>query len=1137
MRKILLFLFIGICQLAIGQKTWTGTSSNDWNVPTNWNPVGVPTSTDDITIGMEAEVYINNPQVVASIYLIGNAQLFINNDLSCNGEFEAANSTSISWMDGNLNLNGPTNIGGFFEIVGNETKIIHGNSTFDVYGSTHISTGIQLNFNNVYFGNSGDLQLVGNTTISGTNEFRNFSYGTITKTDAATTSISVNFNNEGIVNCNAGILEFNNYTVFNNCRVNIASGATAKINAPIDFFETATSSLDGTLELDTDDINFNSSIFNSNGSGQLLFTRGTTNGGWTFYGKMVIPQPDNIKFEYGVYHNYGSIHIMSGNQFRFEGEEFINHLNANFYIDGVIPSIYFSTNPENKNFVNYGTIHKNSTGNTNFRTEFYNSGTVNINAGNLQHQGYYNELNGGIYNVVANSSLLFAGRSQLQSTLSGNINGTLALGEEVLLDNSTRFEFTVGDNGVFSLSPYFIDGTGTLTNASKTTVVSSTPILVSNINFQNEGAFNLQNNTQITFDESVIGFNQIANATLSGNGTIDMLPLEKQNISGIIRPNGTLQINGGLKTQNTAEFQFNLRSASDYDKINTTANSEISGAILVTLNYAPTIGTVFNLINSTNIIQENINHEYNQAIFNGQTYNFQKTVTANNIRLEVINSMQEYPFFLDEDFDGFGSDLVVYVESSSPDEAPLGYSVNSSDCDDSNSDIWEMRSFYNDFDGDGYTFGEPIEMCVGNSIPSGYSETSLGEDCDDNNPFIHPNADEIPGNGKDDNCDGNIDENDVIPTTQITASQCGIELESLGTIIHADPVSAAIRYRFRIKNTVTNQITIFTSVAPEFNLMSLVQIGFGRTYEIAVQIETSSGWTGVYGPNCFVTTPLNGIGPNTINEDQCDVVIPRLTAMIYTKSLNAATGYRYRITNLTNPESPNAVQTIDRSVHYFSLVNLPSYTYGTTYSVEVATLVNGNYTNYGEACLIHTPDIPALVDCGKTISTKTQWIYTTSTTLVTQYKFLVTHLDSGNTYEIIRPTNYFNMSSLPEYDSSQEYSVQVALYTSNTWSDFGPICSINTSAIERIKEPILSETDFIPAPNPFKEAFNIKSIQASDETISVMIYDLSGRRLSQDVTNRYTIENQDFGKRLPQGIYTIEISQGNISKKVKMIKN
>ena len=47
-----------------------------------------------------------------------------------------------------------------------------------------------------------------------------------------------------------------------------------------------------------------------------------------------------------------------------------------------------------------------------------------------------------------------------------------------------------------------------------------------------------------------------------------------------------------------------------------------------------------------------------------------------------------------------------------------------------------MLNAYVDADGDGFTLGAIQNVCSGNTIPQGYSSSSLGEDTDDNNPDI-----------------------------------------------------------------------------------------------------------------------------------------------------------------------------------------------------------------------------------------------------------------------------------------------------------------------------------------------------------------------------------------------------------------
>src|SRR6185312_3012881 len=68
------------------------------------------------------------------------------------------------------------------------------------------------------------------------------------------------------------------------------------------------------------------------------------------------------------------------------------------------------------------------------------------------------------------------------------------------------------------------------------------------------------------------------------------------------------------------------------------------------------------------------------------------------------------------------------------------------------------QSWYADLDNDGYgaTNYPALLLCAGAAKPAGYA-ASAG-DCDQNDATVHPGAPEVC-NGRDDNCDGQIDEN------------------------------------------------------------------------------------------------------------------------------------------------------------------------------------------------------------------------------------------------------------------------------------------------------------------------------------------------------------------------------------------
>lgn len=147
---------------------------------------------------------------------------------------------------------------------------------------------------------------------------------------------------------------------------------------------------------------------------------------------------------------------------------------------------------------------------------------------------------------------------------------------------------------------------------------------------------------------------------------------------------------------------------------------------------------------------------------------------ADSMMVTVTVSAPSFTYYLDNDNDGFGQNASTISSCSST--APAGYASVGSDCNDANQLINPSRpevcngiddncnanndegltvfTYYLDNDNDGFgNFGFPLTSCLG-SAPAGYANNS--NDCDDTNNAINPNALEIPNNGVDENCDGNL---------------------------------------------------------------------------------------------------------------------------------------------------------------------------------------------------------------------------------------------------------------------------------------------------------------------------------------------------------------------------------------------
>jgi hypothetical protein len=152
-------------------------------------------------------------------------------------------------------------------------------------------------------------------------------------------------------------------------------------------------------------------------------------------------------------------------------------------------------------------------------------------------------------------------------------------------------------------------------------------------------------------------------------------------------------------------------------------------------------------------------------------------------------------FFQDADNDTYGN-INVTTQACS---APVGYVLNSTDCDDTRASVHPgaaetcnglddncngtidegvKNTYYRDSDGDGY--GNAAQTTQACTVPVGY--VTLNTDCDDTRANVHPGAAEVC-DGLDNNCNGTVDEGvtttfyrdadgDGFGTTSLTTQAC-----------------------------------------------------------------------------------------------------------------------------------------------------------------------------------------------------------------------------------------------------------------------------------------------------------------------------------------------------------------------------
>ena len=217
--------------------------------------------------------------------------------------------------------------------------------------------------------------------------------------------------------------------------------------------------------------------------------------------------------------------------------------------------------------------------------------------------------------------------------------------------------------------------------------------------------------------------------------------------------------------------------------------------------------------------------------------------------------------------------------------------------------------------------------------------------------------------------------------------QCGSTIAALNSTISCDVVSGATQYKFEV--TYDSTTAYYISNGAGFNLLSIPNAAaFDKVYSI--RVATNAGGTfGPYGTACTITAPAEIL--TQVKASICGTTFASTGTIIYADAVGGNQGYRFEVS-----ENNVFLANIDTNtgISYFRLTQLPSgTTYSKTYSIRVASFVNGAYTSFGTPCSITAPAAPVtkLTDalCNATLASTTTAIAAITVTGAQGYKFEV----------------------------------------------------------------------------------------------------------------------------------------------------
>lgn len=362
-----------------------------------------------------------------------------------------------------------------------------------------------------------------------------------------------------------------------------------------------------------------------------------------------------------------------------------------------------------------------------------------------------------------------------------------------------------------------------------------------------------------------------------------------------------------------------------------------------------------------------------------------------------------------------------------------------------------------------------------------------------------------------------------------------------------------------VTSIITAQIQLHEgSNRIELHTTSLPQIPSGNGYVYTQGIENANGTeaafvSGRVATDYSLTNDFVSFTPVAsevyVLPSQCGTTIPSTTSAVYANLVPGAERYRFSVTNLTT----NTEVVKEYALRNVFIGSLSNFQYDQTYSIKVAVRKLGVWGGYGTSCTVSTPNgLTQLraADCNGFFD-REEYVIADNVRYALGYRFYVNNLTTGSVEIIDRPYRTLDLSLITDYNASgafrgvtgpNRYFILVAaLNTDGNYLDYGNGCviEIGTEVIAPLAREIEQSSEAFKAvayPNPFNYGFTIELNSASTSAITVVVYDMLGKKLEHKEVSTSEINSVSIGSNLTSGVYNVIVSQDGNSESLRMIK-